>query len=484
MPLVANQREPGQSTNETLMLLVQHDGVKLLTDPEHLQLYLTIELDEDQTVDGEALLCGIRRLLEEGKISLNEGHSTALDANLYAIGGQPRSVEELLLIALPGAIHGQDAAVDWHIDIAPEEDASDDPIDIHAVKNWVNVSKDDVLFTLGEALVGVDGVNLHGEKLEATQGKDVPVDAYRGCRYQDRSCVATVSGAVIFANAKVTIDPTMNVKGDLSFEVGNIDFNGSVHISGSVPTGFQVITTGDLFVGGVIKGAELQVGGSLQVRGGITDDAVINVEGDIKSTYIHQSIVRAQGSVKVAREIMHSVVRAGGSVLAGRATIIGKNVSAGDDLEVGSAGSRDEITTFLMAGASPKVADCIINTGIEQSKIDAEIAEITEKGGEKLEPDFLKTLKGPARQFYRTMSRKRDKLCKERDALEDAYRDLLQMESALRERKSPPCILISKERHPKVDVLIGKSAKQSYMVHIAGRQKLLSDPGSLRVIKE
>ena len=60
------------------------------------------------------------------------------------------------------------------------------------------------------------------------------------------------------------------IKGNVDYDYGNIDFNGSVHITGSVLPGFTVKAKGDIVVDKNVEDAYLEAGGDINVKMGIS----------------------------------------------------------------------------------------------------------------------------------------------------------------------------------------------------------------------
>lgn len=467
--LQLEESSPEQSAQTTAPVLLAQDGdLRLHTDVEHTRLYLSLSVAGRS---GEQLVGCVRALLDTAQIRVSGPPLADLEAKLGSLRETPTDLEHELLVATQEAVHGHDAPVTWHVQIHPPkvDEDSTEAIDLREVQHWCNVSADDTLFELGASLQGADGLNLHGEVIPARQGRDLPIEASTGCTFKGQTCVATSAGSVRLVNGKVSVDPILKVDGDLSYKVGNVDFEGAVRISGSVPNGFSVKASGDVTVAGSVKGATISAGGKVEVKSGITDGAEVEADGDVIATYIHQSKVRAGGDVRVRKEIIRSVVRSGGNLLASGASVIGESVSARGRLEVGTASSREEIPTLLIAGVSPDVADLLLAAMIEQAKVDEEIAEIESKGGEKIEREYLATLKGPVRAHYRGLAKKRDKLRQSKEALQQGFFDALALAEACEEAGLDKSIVVNRQSYARVTLQIARSDS-----------RLLTDPISVR----
>ena len=85
--------------------------------------------------------------------------------------------------------------------------------------------------------------------------------------------VADLDGQLVENNNKIIVDPTIEIKGDVDLSTGNIDFNGSVLIKGSVQAGFAVRADGDVEIRGTISGGNVEAK-NIIVFGGILDSTL------------------------------------------------------------------------------------------------------------------------------------------------------------------------------------------------------------------
>ncbi|MCP4447404.1 MAG: DUF342 domain-containing protein [Myxococcales bacterium] len=469
--VTASAREREISGLETI---AEHDNVALRSNPLRSKLYCHIEDIGDEA----CLSANLDRALEIAGLQLSDENQALVDAFARSLETDPRCTDNEQVLKSSDLAHGVDASVEWVVDLAEDEDEDENEdedededearSDLHFVRNWINVEEDAVLCRLGEATLGYSGEDLYGAFVEAREGEEHPVVAGDGCLLRDRDIVAKKAGSVRRAGKRLIVDAVLNIHGDLDFSVGNIDFAGTVRIGGSVPKGFSVRTTGDLEVVGTVSGAVLAVEGDLIVREGIVSQSFLRIEGSIKAVYMHDSDVRAGGDVCVRAEILRSIVRSGGDILAPRGSIIGENVSASGLVEASILGSADEPPTIVIAGASPNFADMIIYSHLELDALDQKIADIESKLGDKVDPVRISALKGPARSHYRGLYKNREKLMHCKVELRE---ELQAVAEALGDRQgSTSCVRVRRTIHRQVQVQIGAGVPTAFKNTTQGKQ--------------
>jgi len=207
---------------------------------------------------------------------------------------------------------------------------------------------------------GINGINVLGEEIKARQGRDIrlPKGANTDIIADNSKLVSTSEGHISFANHKVNIYQTYEVKGHVDFNTGNINFPGNVIIKGNVNNGFTVIAGGDVEINGNLAGT-VTAGGNLNVKKGIIQGRA-EAEGNIYVRYIENGIAISKENLIVSEAIMHSTVKANKklSVCGGkRGLIVGGHISAREDITAKNIGSPMGTTTILEVGVIPELVD-------------------------------------------------------------------------------------------------------------------------------
>ncbi|MFN2340994.1 MAG: FapA family protein, partial [Halanaerobium sp.] len=146
--------------------------------------------------------------------------------------------------------------------------------------------------------------------------------------------------------------------GDVDLEEGNIDFVGSVKISGDLREGFIVKASGDVEVGGNVAAAEIESGGSVLIKKGFLgrNKGKITAKGDVNARFVENAEIKAN-NVRVHEAIMHSQVTAKDSIIVsgGKGLIVGGRLMAQNIIEANMIGSRLATKTYVEIGLEPEL---------------------------------------------------------------------------------------------------------------------------------
>jgi len=226
---------------------------------------------------------------------------------------------------------------------SPQE-REDGTVDYRELGTVKNVFEDEVLCNIVHPTEGKDGVNVYGGPMVAKAGKAAPVDAGVNVKKTEDGTEfrAATDGCAHFKDGKVYVDEAYNVKEDVSLKTGNVQFNGSITISQNVLQGFKVNAQKDIFVKGIVEGAELTAGGNIVIAGGITGMSTAKIEagGDVTAKFIENATVICGGNVHSDILMMANVKAEKSVILKGtRSAIIGGNTLAGETISCKALGS-------------------------------------------------------------------------------------------------------------------------------------------------
>mgnify|MGYP001341827542 FL=1 len=211
------------------------------------------------------------------------------------------------------------------------------------------------------ATPGEPGVNVRGEEIKATPGKDKQVKLGKNVVWTEDNLaiVSTINGEPSLANNKVSVHEVHEIKGDVNFKSGNINFLGSVVIQGNVESGFKVEAEGDVTIYGNIDSADIKAGGNIFIKGGISgmDKSKVFCGGDFSAKYIEHATVDCEGTITVREAIMHCQVNADQKVICegGKGLIVGGLIRSGEEISAKTIGSRLGTVTELEVGVKPKL---------------------------------------------------------------------------------------------------------------------------------
>jgi uncharacterized protein len=161
-------------------------------------------------------------------------------------------------------------------------------------------------------------------------------------------------GAVGYENGVLSVSNYLEIAGKVSFDTGNIDFDGYVDVKDSVDDNFSVAANQDIQILG-----ELGVGavdfiesreGSIFIRGGIAgqDKAEIICNGDLITKFASDCKIKCNGSVYISSYAINCEIRAKEVILNSmNSKIIGGSVIADIRVCAGEIGSKAEVLTHI-----------------------------------------------------------------------------------------------------------------------------------------
>ena len=163
---------------------------------------------------------------------------------------------------------------------------------------------------------------------------------------------ADCSGRFELSGDKVSVNPKLEIPGNVDFSVGNIDFPGDVVIAKNVLDLFKVKSKTSISVLGIVEAAEIYADKDLYITGGVTgkDKGKISAGGDIKAKYITNAHARAKGNIEARIEIVHSDLACDGYVIVEHGPLMGGVTLARGGLKVKDLGSDAGVRTLVEVG--------------------------------------------------------------------------------------------------------------------------------------
>ncbi|MDQ1913335.1 FapA family protein [Paenibacillus sp. GD4] len=287
---------------------------------------------------------------------------------LEAIAKDPKAyfLTKTLIASGDEPKNGQDGYVKYLYDLDDQTkrptELEDGTVDYKEVTTIHNVRKGQLIGQRVLATQGVAGKAVTGETLFAKDGKEARFKLGKNVviDVEQISLYAAIDGMVTKTERdKINVFPIFEVNGDVDYNIGNIDFVGTVVIRGSVLTGFRVKASGDIRITGSIDGADLEAGGSIEITAGILghNKSVIRAGKRVKSSFIQDATVEAGEEVLVSQSIMHSTIRAGKQVICKgtKGLIVGGTIQAGEFVQGRTIGNTMSTITVIEVGVLPEL---------------------------------------------------------------------------------------------------------------------------------
>lgn len=317
----------------------------------YLNCYPAINSGRMHTYE-EILAC----LEEEGVVQNVDESAVKSSFDRFATG---EIVENVMIAEGVEPIPGRDAEIVVHFGKSEKRPkmASGGKIDYKNVDNIIMVRKGDVLITKKPASLGVRGINIKREEVVPIPGKDYVILVSDGATVNETGTVYTamIDGYVDYNGKKLGVYPVYVVKKDVDYSVGNIKFNGSVHVCGDVFPGFKIEADGHILVDGLCQDCELIAKGNVILKTGMKSSGAgfIKAGGSAIIGYAEQTKVHAKQDIEVRKYAFNCELFAGNNVeaLSGEGIIAGGTVRAFSSVSIKQLGTQGNFKFTVITGS-------------------------------------------------------------------------------------------------------------------------------------
>jgi uncharacterized protein (DUF342 family) len=257
-------------------------------------------------------------------------------------------------------VHGTDGKIELHFNTDKKEYdfriLPDGRIDYKNMADILMAQEGQLLATLIPPTKGAAGSDVYNNLVKAEDGKPAKLVAGKGVKTSPdkKQFFASCNGCLLYNKPTIEVVDTYIVKGDVDYSTGNINFNGTVIISGNVPDGFEVKAEGDIIVLRNVEAARLEAGRDIFVKGGVQGKGkgFVSAGRDIFVEYVQNGHLEAQGIIEIGNFAINSYIATTNQLCLTkkRGTLIGGEAYALRGFDVKSLGSEQGVKTFVEAG--------------------------------------------------------------------------------------------------------------------------------------
>ncbi|MCZ8155997.1 MAG: FapA family protein [Leptospira sp.] len=255
----------------------------------------------------------------------------------------------------------------------------DGSADFRNINKYVHIKEGEKLATLFEGIPGEQGIDVQGNPIypnpidrpKLTLGKNVlpkTVQDPENPDIQIKEYYAGLSGVVFSTDNSLTVSPELTIDSSIGLGTGNINFEGTIRVKGTIEEGAVVNCTGSLYLDGNVESSEVTVGEDLEVKGGVKGKGkgVIRIKGDLHSKFIENAVIEVDGDCIIENFILGSkILCLGNIVLTGESSsLIGSDVIAFKGITLASLGSSAQMDTSVEVGFHYK-NDRLLNEGTQ-----------------------------------------------------------------------------------------------------------------------
>ena len=342
---------------------------------------------------------------------------------------------------------------------------------------------------LGEKILpqpGIDGKNILGESVPAPFGDDMPLHydpqaAYEVEENEKIILYAAKAGAVEKHRGLLTVSNHMKVDGDVGIGTGNIEFDGSVSIRGTVNSGFSVKATGDISIESPegITGAKLIKSdkGDIYIKGGIFGLGETEVEAgeSIFVKHVNDANLFAKKEIVIGSYSLGSYLLANTILLdESKGRIIGGKAVAKNSIVTAVSGNRlDRRTELIIESLSKQEALNIIQEKAALLKnIREEVLQLTIKVNDVNQ--HKSKLNRMQLQSFQVLQKELEKKKAYSGLIDSEIQQLMQAVKEIGKEE----IVVKKEANPGTYIQIGN---KSSLLNRSTQGKFLIEFGELNV---
>jgi uncharacterized protein (DUF342 family) len=339
--------------------------------PSDVDCKITIRVDEEKMHayldcspahgDGKPLTTNLV-CAELERQGITHGINRTVITEAIGNANETKSAVNILIAEGSPPLPGKPGAIEFTFDSTPREYdftiLPDGRIDYRNSKAILTAVENQLLARIGQASAGVPGKTVLGESLpvedaEAAAATIIPGNGIRVSE-DGKAFFAAISGIIMLNGSTLDVVNMYVVEGDVDFTTGNISFNGSVFVRGTVLDGFEVKADGDIIVQKIVESARLVAGRDVIVKGGVLGrgKGLVSAGRDIRIGYAQNARLEAQGNIYIGNYAVNSYIATSKQLimLEKRGSVIGGEVFALRGIDVRTLGSESGIKTHIEAG--------------------------------------------------------------------------------------------------------------------------------------
>ncbi|MCE9499960.1 MAG: FapA family protein [Leptospira sp.] len=270
----------------------------------------------------------------------------------------------------------------------------DGSADFRNIDRYIHIKKDEKVATLFEGIPGTQGLNVFGkpiyppliERPKLTVGNNIIIKKEQQADNPQHVYLehySSCDGVIYLTDNSVTVASELQINSDVGLSTGNVNYDGTVKVKGTIEEGSKINCSGSLIVGGNIESDDISVKGDIEAKGGIKPKGkgAIRVGGAIRAKFIENAFIEVSGDLIIEGSILQSKILCLGSVFLTGPTgnIITSEVIAYGGISVMNLGSTAELEASVELGFHFK-NDRNYNEGAEKLReMDKEIDTLQPK---------------------------------------------------------------------------------------------------------
>lgn len=332
------------------------ERVEVEVSSDHLKAYVSLYVPDSDLVGANRK----RTILEISEALQRKGVVYGINQDVLLTDLKPKIKFLIAEGKLP--IDGKHSKIEMYQVTEPKPEITEDGSVNHYELNLINkVSKGDWLGERIDATPGEPGKSVLGEEIPAKPGKQLPLhyDKHSVEEVYDEekgmtTLIAKKTGAVFYRNEIIYVYDYLDIDGDVSFDTGNINFDGFVNINGSIEDNFSVEAKNDIQVMGIMGVGSVEKiqsrDGCIYIRGGIAgkNKAHLHCKQDLYTKFASECTIECDETVHIGFYAINCNIKAKQVVFESRSSrIIGGNIEAEIKIVANEIGNLSETPTNI-----------------------------------------------------------------------------------------------------------------------------------------
>jgi hypothetical protein len=326
-----------------------------------------------------------------------------------------------------------------------------------------SIAEGQVLARISLPVPGQEGEDVFGKRIRVPKPKPARLRPGENVRLDAAGTTlhAATSGRIRLDKRGgwdlLAVDKVFRIPGSVGLETGNIKHPGALDIGKDILEGAKVQADGDIDVRQTVEAADIDAGGNLTVRGGLTGRVgrKVRVEGSIHARFILDADIEAGGDIVVEREIVHSIVKTRGAIMVPYGRIVGGEAVALRGFSVGQTGSPGAVPTVLIAGQDYRLERQVAEKEARISLLEETLAKIQTPLKPWLSQIEAAGLRAVSPEQRQAISSLLEKISEIRNDIEDLRKEVAEMRSRA-EEPADVKIEIRKAAYPETLFCVGK----------------------------
>jgi uncharacterized protein (DUF342 family) len=205
----------------------------------------------------------------------------------------------------------------------------DGKADYRNLEKYISISKGEKIATMFSGVPGKPGKDIYGNDINAPPilrpkvaiGMNIITDTIVNPEDPEKIYTeysAGVDGVLFSTDETINVSEELKLNENVGLATGNINYNGSVTINGSIEDGAELTCSGSLMIAENVESCKVDVGNDLIVKGGVklkNRGTSIKVRGNVRAKFIENAIMEVDGDIVIEGWIINSEIYCLGSVV-------------------------------------------------------------------------------------------------------------------------------------------------------------------------